>query len=89
MDSNYDVIQGNCPCCPFSDLFTGYCSYYNFYPANINFGEVTCRCEELKKKINYEYNHTNVAAICRRRHHSDSCHFNFYCRIMFYSSIVA
>lgn len=23
---------------------------YNFYPANINFGEVTCRCEELKKK---------------------------------------
>ena len=50
MDSNYDVIQGNCPCCPFSDLFAGYCSYYNFYPANINFGEATCRCEELKKK---------------------------------------
>lgn len=50
MDSNYDVIQGNCPCCPFADLFAGYCSYYNFYPVNINFGEVTCRCEELKKK---------------------------------------
>lgn len=30
-----------------------------------------------------------VAAICRRRHHSDSCHFNFYCRTMFYGRIVA
>lgn len=50
MDSNYDVIQGNCPCWPFVDLFAGYCSYYNFYPANINFGKATCRCEELKKK---------------------------------------
>lgn len=50
MDSNYDVIQGNCPYCPFADLFAGYCSYYNFYPANINFGEVTCRCEELKRR---------------------------------------
>lgn len=45
--------------------------------------------KNLKRRINYEYNHTNVAAICRRRHHSDSCHFNFYCRTMFYSRIVA
>ena len=43
------------------------------------------------RRISNEYNHThtNVAAICRRRHHSDSCHFNFYCRTMFYSRIVA
>ena len=48
MDSNYDVIQGDCPCCPFADLFGGFCFYYRFYPANIGYGEATCRCEELK-----------------------------------------
>ena len=50
MDSNYDVIQGDCPCCPFADLFGGFCFYYRFYPANIGYGEATCRCEELKPK---------------------------------------
>ena len=48
MDSNYDVIQGDCPCCPFADLFGGFCFYYRFYPANIGYGEATCRCEKLK-----------------------------------------
>ena len=50
MDSNYDVIQGDCPCCPFADLFGGFCFYYRFYPANIGYGEATCRCEELKPR---------------------------------------
>ena len=48
MDSNYDVIQGDCPCCPFADLFGGFCFYYRFYPTNISYGEATCRCEKLK-----------------------------------------
>ena len=48
MDSNYDVIQGDCPCCPFADLFGGFWFYYRFYPANIGYGEATCRCEKLK-----------------------------------------
>ena len=48
MDSNYDVIQGDCPNCPFADLFGGFCFYYRFYPANIGYGEATCRCEKLK-----------------------------------------
>lgn len=48
MNSNYDVIQGDCPNCPFADLFGGFCFYYRFYPANIGCGEATCRCEELK-----------------------------------------
>ena len=50
MDSKYDVIQGDCPCCPFADLFGGFCFYYRFYPANIGYGEATCRCEELKPR---------------------------------------
>ena len=50
MDSNYDVIQGDCPKCPFADLFGGFCFYYRFYPANIGYGEATCRCEELKSR---------------------------------------
>lgn len=50
MDSNYDVIQGDCPNCPFADLFGGFCFYYRFYPANIGYGEATCRCEELKSR---------------------------------------
>ena len=50
MDSNYDVIQGDCPNCPFGDLFGGFCFYYRFYPANIGYGEATCRCEKLKQK---------------------------------------
>lgn len=50
MDSNYDVIQGDCPRCPFADLFGGFCFYYRFYPANIGYGEATCRCEELKSR---------------------------------------
>lgn len=50
MDSNYDVIQGDCPSCPFADLFGGFCFYYRFYPANIGYGEATCRCEELKSR---------------------------------------
>lgn len=50
MDSNYDVIQGDCPCCPFADLFGGFCFYYRLYPANIGYGEATCRCEELKPR---------------------------------------
>ena len=50
MDSNYDVIQGDCPRCPFADLFGGFCFYYGFYPANIGYGEATCRCEELKSR---------------------------------------
>lgn len=48
MNSNYDVIQGDCPNCPFADLFGGFCFYYRFYLANIGCGEATCRCEELK-----------------------------------------
>ena len=48
MNSNYDVIQGDCPNCPFADLFGGFCFYYGFYPANIGYGEATCRCEKLK-----------------------------------------
>lgn len=47
MNSNYDVIQGDCPNCPFADLFGGFCFYYRFYPANIGCGEATCRCEKL------------------------------------------
>ena len=50
MNSNYDVIQGDCPNCPFADLFGGFCFYYRFYPANIGYGEATCRCEELKSR---------------------------------------
>ena len=50
MDSNYDVIQGDCPSCPFADLFGGFCFYYRFHPANIGYGEATCRCEELKSR---------------------------------------
>lgn len=45
-----NVIQGDCPCCPYADLYGGYCSYYHFFPANINFGEATCRCENLKPR---------------------------------------
>lgn len=45
-----NVIQGNCPCCPYADLYGGYCSYYHFFPANINFGEATYRCENLKPR---------------------------------------
>lgn len=45
--------------------------------------------KNLKRIINYEYNHTNVAAICRRRHHSDSCPFIFYCRVNVYNCIVS
>ena len=48
MNSNYDVIQGDCPNCPFADLFGGFCFYYRFYPVNIGYGEATCRCEKLK-----------------------------------------
>lgn len=47
-NSNCDVIQGDCPNCPFADLFGGFCFYYRFYPANIGYGEATCRCEKLK-----------------------------------------
>ena len=50
MNSNYDVIQGDCPNCPFADLFGGFCFYYRFHPANIGYGEATCRCEELKPR---------------------------------------
>ncbi len=49
MNSNYDVIQGDCPNCPFADLFGGFCFYYSFYPVNIGYGEATCRCEKLKQ----------------------------------------
>ena len=45
-----NVIQGDCPCCPYADLYGGYCAYYRFFPANINFGEATCRCENLKPR---------------------------------------
>ena len=45
-----NVIQGDCPCCPYADLYGGYCSYYHFFPANINFGEATCRFENLKPR---------------------------------------
>ena len=48
MNSNYDVIQGDCHNCPFADLFGGFCFYYRFYPTKISYGEATCRCEKLK-----------------------------------------
>lgn len=41
------VKKGDCQHCPFSDMFAGYCNYYNFFPSNINYGESTCNCEEL------------------------------------------
>ena len=53
MDSNYDVIQGDCPNFPFADLFGGFCFYYRFYPTNISYGEATCRCEKLKPNKDY------------------------------------
>ena len=53
MNSNYDVIQGDCPNCPFADLFGGFCFYYRFYHTNISYGEATCRCEKLKPNKDY------------------------------------
>lgn len=29
-----NVMQEDCPCCPYADLYGGYCSYYHFFPAN-------------------------------------------------------
>lgn len=52
MNSIYDVIQGDCLNCPFFGSLSGYCLYYGFYPANMGYGEATCRCERLKPNEN-------------------------------------
>lgn len=59
MNSNYDVIQCDCPNCPFADLFGGFCFYYRFYPANIGYVGLADKddsCILLASKNSYQDN---------------------------------
>ncbi len=68
-----NVIQGDCPCCPYADLYGGYCSYYHFFPCRIPLDLIWrvvfdqgafCAYDERKKYVrgplgNYDENITS------------------------------